>query len=91
MAQLLRVLAASPKDRGSILSTHMAAHDYLIDYSCRGSDTSSGSLRHQAGKYCLDIYAGKTNTQNAKKSILPASFLPSPCLSFVSYQVFKWV
>lgn len=39
MAQLLRVLAASPKDGGSILSTHMASHNYLIDYSCRGSDT----------------------------------------------------
>lgn len=90
MAQLLRVLATSPKDPGSLAPTWQLVTT-LLTIVAGVLTSSSGSLRHQAGKYCPDIYAGKTNTQNAKKSILPASFLPSPCLSFVSYQVFKWV
>jgi hypothetical protein len=50
IALWLRALVALPEDLGSIPSTHMAAHEFVCNSSCRGSDTLAQTKlqeRHQ--------------------------------------------
>jgi hypothetical protein len=55
--QLLRALAALPKDLGSNPSSHMSAHNHLyVTPDPRDLTLSSGLRGHQAQKWFTDIY-----------------------------------